>query len=63
MMTTEETKVLEYLSKHPNAPVAEVARCCLSGEMTTGWVDRVLANLDWLGYVVVHHGPDGAPRI
>ena len=26
-----------------------------------GWLTRVLANLDWLGYVTIFNGPDGRP--
>jgi hypothetical protein len=59
MMTSEETRILNYLRKHPSAAVADVASACLSGEATTEWVERVVANLDWLGYVAVHHGPNG----
>ena len=61
MMTLEETRVLEYLQRHPSASVAEVARSCLSGAIARGWVDRVVANLDWLGYIAVLNGPDGEP--
>jgi hypothetical protein len=60
MMTPEEARVLEYLRRHGSAPVADVARGCLSAAAPE-WVDRVVANLDWLGYVVVHHGPAGEP--
>jgi DNA-binding MarR family transcriptional regulator len=60
MMTSEETRVLEYLRRHGSVAVSEVARACLSGA-SPEWVDRVVANLDWLGYVAVHHGPEGEP--
>ena len=60
MMTSEEARVLEYLRRHGSAPVADVARGCLSGAPSE-WVDRVVANLDWLGYVAVHRGPAGEP--
>jgi hypothetical protein len=58
MMTGEERRVLAYLRRHLSAPVAEVGRACLSAR-----VDRVVANLDWLGYVVVHRGPGGEPAV
>jgi hypothetical protein len=60
MMTSEEARVLEYLRRHGSASVADVARGCLPGA-TPEWVDRVVANLDWLGYVAVHRGPAGEP--
>ncbi len=60
MMTPEERRVLEYLQRHSSALVADVARACVAGA-SPEWVDRVVANLDWLGYVAVHHGPDGEP--
>jgi hypothetical protein len=60
MMTPEEARVLEYLRRHGSAAVADVARTCLAGA-SRGWVDRVVANLDWLGYVAVHRGADGDP--
>jgi hypothetical protein len=60
MLTPEEARVLAYLRRHGSALVADVARSCLAGA-SPEWVDRVVANLDWLGYVAVHHGPAGDP--
>ena len=60
MITGEERRVLEYLRRRGSAPVAEVARACLPGAPPE-WVSRVVAHLDWLGYVAVHPGPAGAP--
>jgi DNA-binding MarR family transcriptional regulator len=60
MMTPEEARVLEYLRQHGSAAVADVAHACLAGA-SPEWVDRVVANLDWLGYVAVHHGPGDEP--
>jgi hypothetical protein len=60
MMTSEEARALAYLRRYGSASVADVARGCLSGAPQE-WVDRVVANLDWLGYVAVHRGPAGAP--
>jgi hypothetical protein len=62
MMTGEERRVLAYLRRHLSAPVAEAGRACLSGA-SQEWVDRVVANLDWLGYVAVHRGPGGEPAV
>jgi hypothetical protein len=60
MMTPEEARVLEYLRRHGSAAVADVAHACLAGA-SREWVGRVVANLDWLGYVAVHHGAGGEP--
>jgi hypothetical protein len=60
VMTPEEARVLAYLRQHGSASVANVARACLAGA-SPAWLDRVVANLDWLGCVAVHHGPAGDP--
>lgn len=60
MLTAEETSVLHYLVGHPIITVAELAHTCLP-RTAAGWLDRVASNLDWLGYVVAYHGPDGQP--
>jgi len=60
MMTPEEAKVVAYLRTHSSASVAEVARACLPGP-SREWVNRILANLDWLGYITVYPGKDGNP--
>ena len=50
MLTLEETSVLRYLRGHGGATLADVARSCLDGTAPE-WAGRVVANLDWLGYV------------
>ena len=60
MMTPEETKVLTYLRKRLSATVADVATTCFSGTPPE-WVSRIIANLDWLGYLTVYYGPGGTP--
>jgi hypothetical protein len=55
MLTPEERKVLEYLRNRGGAPVEDVVRACLPGS-APGWADRVVGNLDWLGYVTVVPG-------
>jgi hypothetical protein len=52
LMTIEEEKVLQYLGRHPRATLADVGQSCLAGAPAE-WVGRVVANLDWLGYVIV----------
>lgn len=62
MMTPEETRVLAFLRQHLTATVAELADACLSGA-TPDWVDRVIANLDWFGYVTVYQGQGAAKAV
>lgn len=59
MLTSEEMKVLRYLGKHRSASPGELARVCLAGAVPPGWLERVVANLDWLGYVAVLPGAGG----
>jgi hypothetical protein len=60
MITPEEARVLNYLRRALSAPAADVARACLPGA-TADWVHRVIANLDWFGYVIVYYGRSGEP--
>lgn len=62
MMTPEEARVLAFLRQHLTATVAELASACLSGA-TPDWVDRVIANLDWFGYVTVYQGQGTATAV
>jgi hypothetical protein len=59
MLTAEETQVLSYLRRRPYAAVTEVAHSCLAGG-SPEWVGRVVARLDWFGYVVAFYGPGGS---
>ena len=59
MLMPEEKRVLAYLRRHITATVAEVGRVCLAGAARV-WVDRILANLDWLGYLTIYPGQDSA---
>jgi hypothetical protein len=58
MMTAEETQVLSYLCRRPFAAVADLSRSCLA-DASPEWVTRVIARLDWFGYVVAFYGPGG----
>jgi hypothetical protein len=55
MLTPEERKVLEYLRRCGGAAVEDVVGACLPGS-APGWAERVVGNLDWLGYVTVLPG-------
>lgn len=59
MMTSEETKVLAYLRDHGTASVGTLARACLTG-WSPDWMTRVVANLDFLGYITVFGESRGA---
>ena len=58
MMTAEETQVLSFLRSRPFAAMSDVSRSCLAGA-SPEWVGRVVARLDWFGYVAVLNGPGG----
>ena len=60
-MTPEETRALEYLRSHKSPSLTEIARACLARAADMEWVDRVVANLNWLGYVAVYPGANGTP--
>jgi hypothetical protein len=60
MLTPEESKVLSYLAHHLSAAVSDLARSCLPGA-SAAWLERVVSNLDWLGYLILYHGPGGEP--
>ena len=61
MLTYEESKVLSYLRKRVLSRTQDLARACLPGA-TPEWVGRVLADLEWLGYIVVFSDPKGRPH-
>jgi hypothetical protein len=60
MLMAEEERVIAYLRGKGIVSVDELARVCLPSA-SPEWQARVLANLVWLGYVVVYPGPDGRP--
>ena len=53
MMTSEETRILAFLRTHGATTVGALARMCLPG-LPADWISRVVANLDWLGYVTIY---------
>ena len=48
------------LRRHATSRRGEPAETCLPG-VSAGWLRRVLADLEWLGYVVVFWDPAGEP--
>ena len=55
-MMPEEAKVLSYLRQHSHASVRDVAAVCGQAR-----VARIVADLDWQGYVTVFYEPGGEP--
>ena len=60
MLTHEEAKILRFLRKRIAANMSEICQRCLPGA-SPDWANRVLADLEWLGYVVVLDGGNGRP--
>ncbi len=58
MLTLEEAKILRFLRRHVVASLSDLCQRCLPGT-SPEWVKRVLADLEWLGYVVVFDGVGG----
>src|SRR5262245_25455076 len=52
MLTYEQAKVLGHLRRQGTSRQGEPAEKCLP-VVSTDWPRRVLADLEWLGYVVV----------
>jgi hypothetical protein len=62
MLTPEETKLLLYLRRHLSAALTELIAACLPGSPPE-WAIRMLAQLEWLGYVVTYQGWNGKPAL
>jgi hypothetical protein len=60
MLSHEEAKILRYLRRRIVANMEEICQACLPGA-TPAWANRVLADLEWLGYVVVLCDGTGRP--
>jgi hypothetical protein len=61
MLTPEQERILHHLHARLIVPTAELAAACLPGA-SAAWVNRVLGDLEWLGYVVVYYDAAGLPR-
>ncbi len=62
MLSQEEFRVLAYLTQQVCGTAATIARACMPGA-SAEWFERILSNLDWLGYISIFHGPDGKPIV
>ncbi len=58
MLVREERLVLQYLRHHSTCPFGQILKACLPGTPEV-WGERILQNLEWLGYVSVFPGADG----
>jgi hypothetical protein len=62
VITPEESRVMAYLRRRRCVEVDELAAACLPGAVS-GWVEQLLANLDWLGYVTLFPAAGAAPAV
>lgn len=60
MLLQEQSLVLRYLLHSATASFKDVLRACVPGA-NAEWGARVLADLEWLGYITVFCGGDGVP--
>jgi hypothetical protein len=60
MLVQEQKRVLIYLGQRATAPFQDVLRACLPGA-PLDWGKRVLADLEWLGYVTIYADGAGKP--
>jgi hypothetical protein len=60
MLTREESKVLGYLCHHPIAQMSVVVKNSLPAA-TSDWSHRIVADLEWLGYITVPYSQFGTP--
>ncbi len=60
MLTPEETRILAFLRQNRCTKAEKLARAW-GVENWAGWLDKVLSRLEWLGYLIVFHGPSGKP--
>lgn len=60
MLTPEQERILSHLHGRLFTSAADIAARCMPGA-SPAWVSRVLADLEWLGYVVVYNDDAGVP--
>ncbi len=57
----EEKKILQYLKTHPICTYHQLVQECLP-QSPSSWTQRILMNLEWLGYINVFVSPTGEPE-
>lgn len=60
MLIHEEINILGYLQEHPSCPFEQIHKKCLPSA-SLSVTERLLRNLEWLGYVSIFPGNDGRP--
>jgi hypothetical protein len=60
MLTHEQARVLRFLRRGMTCNLEEICRACLPGA-SPDWTNRVLGDLEWLGYIVVLCDVTGRP--
>ena len=60
MLTSEQAKILNCLQRSMFTTIDHIAATCMPGA-SPAWVARVVADLEWLGYVVVYNDESGTP--
>ena len=60
MLTPEQSCIISYLQRHLMAPLEDMTNACWPGA-TPGVLKRALADLEWLGYVVIYYDGAGEP--
>ncbi len=58
MLVHEEQLVLQYLRKHPFCSFRKLVTACMPGAPES-WGERILHNLEWLGYISIFPANDG----
>ncbi len=61
MLTPEQSRIIGYLKRRLMTPLEDLARACWPGA-SIDLLKRALADLEWLGYVVVYYDPTGEPQ-
>ena len=60
MLTPEQARLIEYLQTRLMATLDELITACWPGA-APALVNRALADLEWLGYVVIYYDAAGEP--
>jgi hypothetical protein len=60
LLVREERLVLQYLRQHASCPFGEILKACFP-KTPESWGERVVQNLEWLGYLSIFPGSDGQP--
>lgn len=62
MLVHEERLVLQYLRQRNVCSLRQIVQNCWPGA-PSAWAERILQQMEWLGYITVYPGGDGQPQI